>query len=146
MWYQPSKSKNAPRTLIPSKLLKRYNTWVDNRKPHLAASELVWSKKHLGLNQKIAKTDLQHNPQSVAQMKVAQQFQYHIKVEQVKSYSTLYQMMSQVFLLELNLLKSILQQPQHHHQMRTFNLLFLRGLIKLHLVQLKSRTYQPKEK
>ena len=39
MWHQPSKSKNVPRTSIPSKLLKRYNTWVDNGKPHLAASE-----------------------------------------------------------------------------------------------------------
>ena len=71
-------------------------------------------------------------------MKVAQQLQYHIKVEQVKSYSTLYQTTSQVILFELNLLKSILQQLQHHYQMRTFNLLFLRGLIKLHLVQLRS--------
>ena len=79
-------------------------------------------------------------------MKVAQQLQYHIKVEQVKSYSTLYQTTSQVILFELNLLKSILQQLQHHYQMRTFNLLFLRGLIKLHLVQLRSRTYQQEEK
>ena len=40
MRYQPSKSKNVPEHRFHQNLLKRYNTWVDNGKPDLAATEL----------------------------------------------------------------------------------------------------------
>ena len=127
MRYQPSKSKNVPEHRFHQNLLKRYNTWVDNGKPDLAATELYTIEQEaFRTHSKNSKDEFTTSLSVSSPNESGSATLISYQVEQVKSYSTLYQIMNQVILFKLNILKSIIQQTQNHYQLRTFILLFLK--------------------
>ena len=127
MRYQPSKSKNVPEHRFHQNLLQRYNTWVDNGKPDLAATELYRIEQEaFRTHSKNSKDKFTTSLSVSSPNESGSATLISYQVEQVKSYSTLYQIMNQVILFKLNILKSIIQQTQNHYQLRTFILLFLK--------------------